>query len=176
MRGAILSRAIRLLMHGRRIRSTVETKTERRHRAAVGGLWTPRGAGVIFISTIQGLLNYERKLGARRLCRPFAGHAARHRPPAGPRRAEGGPAGEVADKVGVSASNVSFHHKELERAALIEARREARSILYSANTGTLRDLIGFLMKDCCGGRPEICAPLPSGRASAPAKQKKSVHA
>jgi ArsR family transcriptional regulator len=89
---------------------------------------------------------------------------------------EGVPAGEVADKVGVSASNVSFHLKELERAALIDARREARSILYSANTGTLRDLIGFLMKDCCGGRPEICAPLPSGRASAPAKQKKCVHA
>ena len=42
---------------------------------------------------------------------------------------------------------------------LIESRREARSIVYSASYGTLRGLIGFLMKDCCGGRPEICAPL-----------------
>jgi DNA-binding transcriptional ArsR family regulator len=73
--------------------------------------------------------------------------------------ADGIAAGEVADEVGVSASNLSFHLKELQRAGLIEARREARSIIYSADYGGLRGLIGFLMKDCCGGRPEICAPL-----------------
>ena len=89
---------------------------------------------------------------------------------------DGIPAGEVAEEVGVSASNVSFHLKELERAALIDARREARSILYSANTGTLRDLIGFLMKDCCGGRPEICAPVLADPCCVPAKRKRSVHA
>ena len=75
---------------------------------------------------------------------------------------DGVPAGEIADQVGVSPSNVSFHLKELERAVLIESRREARSIVYSASYGTLRGLIGFLMKDCCGGRPEACAPLLSG--------------
>ena len=92
----------------------------------------------------------------------------------------GGPdgiaAGEVADEVGVSASNVSFHLKELERAGLIEARREARSIIYSANYGALRDLISFLMKDCCGGRPEICAPVLADPCCARAKSKRRVHA
>lgn len=71
---------------------------------------------------------------------------------------DGLPAGAVAQAAGVSASNVSFHLKELERAGLIEARREARSIIYSANYDGLRELIAFLMKDCCAGRPEICAP------------------
>jgi DNA-binding transcriptional ArsR family regulator len=90
--------------------------------------------------------------------------------------AEGVPAGAVADKVGVSASNVSFHLKELERAGLIEARREARSIIYTANYDTLRDLIGFLMKDCCGGRPEICAPVLAENCCIPSKPKRRVHA
>lgn len=85
-------------------------------------------------------------------------------------------AGEIAEEAGVSASNVSFHLKELERAGLIEARREARSILYSANYETLRGLIGFLMKDCCGGRPEICAPVLADPCCAPAKSRKRVHA
>jgi ArsR family transcriptional regulator len=84
-------------------------------------------------------------------------------------------AGAVADAVGASASNVSFHLKELERAGLITARREARSIIYSASFDTLRDLIGFLMKDCCGCRPEICAPVLADACCVPAKPKRRVH-
>lgn len=65
-------------------------------------------------------------------------------------------AGAIAEHVEVSPSNVSFHLKELERAGLIASRRDARSIIYSADTGVLSDLIRFLMEDCCAGRPEVC--------------------
>ena len=88
---------------------------------------------------------------------------------------DGVSAGDVAEAVRVSPSNVSFHLKELERAGLIAARREARSIFYSANYQTLRQLIGFLMKDCCAGHPEICVPA-LANACAPAKTRKRVHA
>jgi DNA-binding transcriptional ArsR family regulator len=71
---------------------------------------------------------------------------------------DGTPAGELADEIGVSASNMSFHLKELERAGLVSTRRESRSIIYSADFAALGGLIRFLMQDCCGGRPEICAP------------------
>jgi ArsR family transcriptional regulator, arsenate/arsenite/antimonite-responsive transcriptional repressor len=73
-------------------------------------------------------------------------------------------AGSIAEAVSASPSNVSFHVKELERAGLIEARRESRSIIYRANYGGLRALIAYLMQDCCAGRVEICGPqsLPSG--------------
>jgi DNA-binding transcriptional ArsR family regulator len=71
---------------------------------------------------------------------------------------DGMAAGAIAEASDVSASNVSFHLKELEHSGLINARREARSIIYSADYKALRGLIEFLMKDCCAGHPEICAP------------------
>jgi ArsR family transcriptional regulator, arsenate/arsenite/antimonite-responsive transcriptional repressor len=86
---------------------------------------------------------------------------------------DGVAAGTVAEEVGVSASNISFHLKELERAGLIGARRQARSIIYSAHYETLRGLIGFLMKDCCAGRPEICGPALADACYTPAKARKA---
>ncbi|MFA6154486.1 ArsR/SmtB family transcription factor [Mesorhizobium sp.] len=71
---------------------------------------------------------------------------------------EGIAAGALAERVDVSASNVSFHLKELERAGLVAARRDSRSIVYTAEYQALTGLIRFLMEDCCSGRPEICSP------------------
>ena len=68
---------------------------------------------------------------------------------------EGMAAGAVADKAGVSPSNVSFHLKELERSGLIAQRRESRSIVYSANYEALSGLVQFLMMDCCAGHPRV---------------------
>lgn len=71
---------------------------------------------------------------------------------------DGMAAGIIADTAGVSASNVSFHLKELERGGLVTARRDARSIVYSADYQALSGLIRFLMEDCCAGNPAICQP------------------
>jgi DNA-binding transcriptional ArsR family regulator len=76
---------------------------------------------------------------------------------------DGVPAGAIAEDIGVSPSNVSFHLKELERAEIVSARRAARSIIYAANYKTLRGLLQFLMEDCCAGRAEICAPAAARR-------------
>lgn len=67
-------------------------------------------------------------------------------------------AGALAKSAEVSASNVSFHLKELEQAGLVTSQRDARSIIYRASYDTLGNLLQFLMEDCCAGRPEICAP------------------
>ncbi|MCL4067406.1 metalloregulator ArsR/SmtB family transcription factor [Pseudomonas sp. GX19020] len=72
---------------------------------------------------------------------------------------EGVAAGAVAEQIGVTASNVSFHMKELDRAGLVTARRKSRSIIYSAEFDALAGLIRFLMEDCCGGRVEMCGPM-----------------
>jgi ArsR family transcriptional regulator len=88
---------------------------------------------------------------------------------------EGVAAGDIADEIGVSASNLSFHLKELQHAKLLEARREARSIIYTANYAAMRGLIDFLMKDCCAGHPEICGPVKDAACCTPstAKRKKA---
>lgn len=73
-----------------------------------------------------------------------------------------GPDGMAAGAVGAaletSSSKLSFHLSHLERAGLVRSRREARSIIYSAAYSALSELIAFLMRDCCQGRPDVCAP------------------
>lgn len=68
-------------------------------------------------------------------------------------------AGEIGERVGIGPTGASFHLKELDRAGLIAARREGRFIRYAFNADTMRDLLTFLMQDCCQGRPELCGDL-----------------
>lgn len=72
---------------------------------------------------------------------------------------DGMPAGEIARHMDVPHNTMSSHLATLTRAGLIEAERQSRSIIYRARLDAVRGLAGFLVKDCCGGRPEICAPL-----------------
>ena len=67
-------------------------------------------------------------------------------------------AGAVAEQAEVSSSGASVHLANLERAGLIGSRRESRSVIYTANYESLAGLVEFLMRDCCQGRPEVCAP------------------
>jgi DNA-binding transcriptional ArsR family regulator len=69
------------------------------------------------------------------------------------------PAGLIADRLAVQPSTLSTHLAILERAGLVASRREARHIFYSAQFAGLRQLIAFMMEDCCQGRPEICGGL-----------------
>ncbi len=86
----------------------------------------------------------------------------RHLVKAGP---DGMAAGVIAEAVEASTSNLSFHLKELERAGLIQSRRQSRSIIYSAAYGGLSDLVEFLMRDCCQGHPEVCTPAVAALAA-----------
>jgi DNA-binding transcriptional ArsR family regulator len=68
-------------------------------------------------------------------------------------------AGAIAKSVGAPASTMSAHLSILSNAGLIAARRESRTIYYALDTDAVRGLFDFLAADCCGGRPELCAPL-----------------
>jgi ArsR family transcriptional regulator len=75
---------------------------------------------------------------------------------AGPEGLPAGSIGEAMDKA--SSSRMSFHLAHLEQAGLVTSRREGRSIIYSAAFSTLSGVVDFLMRDCCQGHPEVCAP------------------
>ena len=72
---------------------------------------------------------------------------------------EGVPAGEIGDRLKLPSPTLSFHLNQLRFAGLIGSRRESRSIIYSANFGAMRGLMSYLTEQCCGGRPELCAPI-----------------
>jgi DNA-binding transcriptional ArsR family regulator len=78
------------------------------------------------------------------------------------------PAGQIAAQVGVPASTMSTHLAQLERAGLLRSWREQRHILYAVETEGIRQLVLFLIEDCCGGRPELCGyPTPADVCQGP---------
>ena len=68
-------------------------------------------------------------------------------------------AGQLAEAVGIAATGLSFHMKELERAGLVTQQRQGRYVRYRIAVTTMRELLTFLAEDCCGGRPELCGPF-----------------
>lgn len=68
-------------------------------------------------------------------------------------------AGAVSRAVGIAPNTLTASLTILGHAGLVRSRRDGRSIIYAAEFGRMGDLLGFLVDDCCGGRPEICAPL-----------------
>ena len=72
---------------------------------------------------------------------------------------DGLPAGEIARELAVPHNTMSTHLAILARAGVIIAERRSRSIIYRADLVALRELTLFLVKDCCQGRPELCARL-----------------
>jgi protein-tyrosine-phosphatase/DNA-binding transcriptional ArsR family regulator len=73
--------------------------------------------------------------------------------------ANGLPAGEIGNRLGVPASTLSFHLAALERVGLTQSTRHGRQIIHAARIVSLRRLLSFLTETCCGGRPELCGDL-----------------
>lgn len=79
----------------------------------------------------------------------------RHLVRAGP---GGRAAGALADEFGVAPPTMSFHLKELANAGLVLSRKQGRSVIYAADYGGIRDLVSFMMDECCQGDPRLCGP------------------
>lgn len=68
-------------------------------------------------------------------------------------------AGELSEKLDVRQNTLSANLTVLLNAGLVRNERQGRTIRYFANMDAVSGLIGFLMQDCCGGRPELCQPV-----------------
>jgi DNA-binding transcriptional ArsR family regulator len=72
---------------------------------------------------------------------------------------EGLPAGEIASRLGIVQNTMSAHLKVLSQAGMIRPQRDGRVIRYLADMAGIRDLLAYLMEDCCNGAPELCEPV-----------------
>ncbi len=72
---------------------------------------------------------------------------------------DGMAAGEIGAALDVRQNTMSTNLSILAQSGLIRNERQGRSIRYFADVDGLRGLLTYLMDDCCGGRPELCAPL-----------------
>lgn len=68
-------------------------------------------------------------------------------------------AGELARMLAIPQNTMSAHLAVLARAGLARNERRSRSIIYRADVERFREVVLFLVQDCCGRRPEVCAPL-----------------
>jgi len=57
--------------------------------------------------------------------------------------------GEIGSELDIPSSTLSHHLEKLKHEDLVRVRREATFLWYSANTDTLRALLGFLYAECC---------------------------
>lgn len=69
------------------------------------------------------------------------------------------PAGEVAAYLDVPHNTMSSHLATLAHAGLVTSERRGRTVIYRANMVTLKQLLSYLIEDCCQGRPERCASM-----------------
>ncbi|WP_084581903.1 ArsR/SmtB family transcription factor [Sphingomonas azotifigens] len=67
--------------------------------------------------------------------------------------------GALVDMSGLTQSTFSSHLAVLAKAGLVTAEKRGRLQIQRAGIDTLRELMTYLAKDCCGGRAELCEPL-----------------
>lgn len=71
---------------------------------------------------------------------------------------EGMAAGRIATTLDIPHNTLSSHLSIMQNAGLLKSRRQSRSIIYSIDFDGTRELLSFLMEDCCQGHPELCLP------------------
>src|SRR5476649_1706126 len=72
---------------------------------------------------------------------------------------EGLNAGDIARMYEVPHNTMSAHLAVLSRAGLVLVERQGRVMNYRADLRGFRDLVEFMARDCCGGRPELCGDI-----------------
>ena len=82
---------------------------------------------------------------------------------------------QLGEKLNVSSPTLSFHLKELQRARLVDARREGRFLFYRPNFAHMNQVVGFLTENCCVLADQACGPL-CGPATAEASITKRQRA
>lgn len=84
---------------------------------------------------------------------------------------EGACPGDIAAKLELSPTTLSFHLKALQHVNLIAADKNGRFIRYRANFTVMQALLDYLTQNCCGGDTAKCAPTTKTKAGAAARKR-----
>ena len=71
--------------------------------------------------------------------------------------------GALSAMLGVPASTLSFHLKELMNAGLVSQQRDGRNLIYRPSIEQMNDLLGYLTAHCCQGVVCEVTPAPRGK-------------
>lgn len=82
----------------------------------------------------------------------------------------GTPAGTLSERLGIPQNTMSFHLSHLNRAGLLNSKRDGKQIIYSANCDSIEELIEYLKENCCAletpkGGAKACCPTPKTQKS-----------
>lgn len=77
---------------------------------------------------------------------------------------EGLSAGEIAERIGLVPSSLTFHLQHLTRAGLLTQRRMGRQLIYAADFDAMNALVGYLTENCCRGARCTSATAPKKAA------------
>ena len=85
---------------------------------------------------------------------------------------DGLPAGDIAARLELSPSSLTFHLQQLLHAGLVTQRRLGRQLIYAADYATMNGLIAYLTENCCGNTA-VCTPAcQPATATKPSRQNR----
>lgn len=77
---------------------------------------------------------------------------------------EGLPAGDIAERLKMPPSTLTFHLQQMRHANLVTQRRMGRQLIYATNYTSMNTLVGYLTENCCGSGAQCtpaCNPAPA---------------
>jgi DNA-binding transcriptional ArsR family regulator len=74
---------------------------------------------------------------------------------------EGLPAGDIAERLDLPPSSLTFHLQHMLHVGLVTQRRLGRQLIYAADFETMNGLVAYLTENCCGRGADAaaCAPV-----------------
>ena len=70
---------------------------------------------------------------------------------------EGLVVGEIQAELGIPGSTLSHHLERLKHEGLLVVERKGTYLCYRANADALRELLAFLLEECCSRSTAVCA-------------------
>lgn len=72
---------------------------------------------------------------------------------------EGLRASDIAARLAIPPATLSTHLRILTDAGLLNLKAASRERVYAVRFEAMRELIAYLLEDCCQGSAEVCTPL-----------------